>query len=369
MIYRCTDAYYFHNLNTIGGVESHIYYLSKKYSDRDFCAVCHKGSDEQIARLRKNIRVIILDKEDRLECDTLFVAYNKGILSQCSARRVIFVIHSDYKALIKTGMFTEKAIAHDDRIDEILAVSKTAKQGWNDKDNVKVVYMPIILDPVEDPILLVSATRLSIEKGADRMRMLAEALDKAKVNYLWQIYTTKPEPINSKNVQFLAPRLDIADKMQIYDGLVQLSDCESYCISFQEALMRGVPIISTDLPILRQDMKVDDRYVIKLPFDMLNIDDQVERIRNIKKMKAAMPKYSPPKDRWDEYITETKSDYKTREVKVRATDGYKHKGITDRQLGYIPKPNEEWLVTMERYEELLSFERRTKTRLVELIEC
>lgn len=365
MIFKCNQAYYVHTLNSIGGIESHLWYLAKKYQDRDLCIVCSKGDRDQISRLRKYLRVIILDKNDRLECDTLFLTHNKTILNQCTARKKIMVLHANHKAYIESGLLKPSSIDHDDRIDEVIAVSNEAKRGWNDQDEVKVVYMPVELDIVNDPILLVSAMRSGSEKGIERMKALAKAMDDAGLNYLWQIYCNKPIDLQSSNVQLLPFRLDIANKLAIYDGLIQLSDHEAFCLVMQEALMRGVPVIMTDLPLL-DDMKLKDSQVIRMPFDMKDIREQIIRIRNIKKMKAAMQKYEPPVDTWDEYITETKSDYKTREIKVRATDAYKKNGITDRELKFIPVRGYEWTVTIQRYEELIDLEKRTKTRFIEL---
>ena len=35
MKYKTANAYYFRSLNTIGGIESHLYYIAQKYNQYD----------------------------------------------------------------------------------------------------------------------------------------------------------------------------------------------------------------------------------------------------------------------------------------------------------------------------------------------
>ena len=353
MNYKLNTVYHFEYLNKIGGTESHLYYLAKKYKDRDWVITTSQGSDiGQIARLSKLVPVIVLEKTDTIECERFFTAYNREILDRVTAKEVIFVSHANYVAQCEQGTMAKNTIEilkGDKRITRFVGVSKTAVKGFD----AEVVYMPIELDKYEEPILLVSATRLTPEKGLERMRALAKMLDDAKVNYLWHVYTNSDVTIDSPNVQFLPPRLDIVSKLPLYDGLVQLSDSEAFCISMQEALMSGVPLISTPLPVIEEDFHLDDRSVIIFPFDMKE-SGQIEKIRNIKKMKV--PKYSMPEDKWGELLTGKRKDskYQMKVYRVKANSLSYDRGITLMELGRVARPDEIFETIESRIDNLVN---------------
>ena len=57
MIYKCANAYYFRSINAIGGIESHLYYISKKYQDLDITVFYVDGDKHQISRLKLIITI------------------------------------------------------------------------------------------------------------------------------------------------------------------------------------------------------------------------------------------------------------------------------------------------------------------------
>ena len=71
---------YFKWLNTIGGIETWLYYLSELYKDLDITVIVGSGSLPQIERLEKNVRVLIWDGKQGYECEHLFVCW------RCSGR-------------------------------------------------------------------------------------------------------------------------------------------------------------------------------------------------------------------------------------------------------------------------------------------
>ena len=58
-----TNVFYISHFNVIGGIETYIYELAKKYHKYDITVVYSSGDSKQIARLRKYVRVIKLGKE------------------------------------------------------------------------------------------------------------------------------------------------------------------------------------------------------------------------------------------------------------------------------------------------------------------
>lgn len=93
-----------------------------------------------------------------------------------------------------------------------------------------------MLEKPKKVLNLISATRLTEEKGRDRMIKLGNILNNAEIPYLWTIFTNDSRKIQNDNIVYMPPRLDIIDYIANADFLVQLSDCEAYCYSVVESL-------------------------------------------------------------------------------------------------------------------------------------
>lgn len=358
MIYKCSNAYYFRSLQAIGGIESHLYYIGKKYGKKYDISVFYNDAEaNQLARISKYVRCIQIDKTDVIHCNTLFVCFNREILNQVVAKKTYLVLHGDYKDMVKRGQLNETNLPIDKRVDGYLGVSQLVCDSFEELTGVKPinVYEPVELDKIDKPLLLVSATRLTAEKGWNRMVQLAEKLDENNVNYQWFIYTnTVKKP--TKNMVFLQPRLDITNLVGGYSAYVQLSDNEGYCLSIVEALTRGVPVIATDLPVLKE-LGLNDKNSIILPMDMSNIP--VDRIKNITDLKFT---YKQPKDKWEQMFDTEFVGYE--EVKVRILPGFR---LFDTHLNRYPSPGETVTVPLRRYEQYLKYEEKTKKKIVELV--
>lgn len=355
MIYKTSNAYYHRSINKIGGIESHLFYLVKKYQ-YDIIIFFHKCDEEQLRRLKRYCRCVQLKDDDIVECDVLFTTYGmtSSVMNQFEAGKVYYIVHADYLDQIAKGTLPLNACDQNYRVDKYLSVSKVAQKGF--KHPSEVIYMPIDLEVYDEPIMLLSATRLSQEKGYARMRKLAEILDQQGVNYLWDIYTSSTNiRFNSPNVRVFPSRIDIVSKMPIYDALVQLSDSEAYCVAIHEAMQCGLAIISTPIPLIEE---LNAKGVV-LPFDMEDID--IDAIKNIKKVKQ---KYSPIEDRWDDYLVHSPSRHQ--KVRVRATSIWKEKSIRDVELNRIPNPNEEYEIDIDRYYYLLDRGKKKNRVYIEL---
>ena len=96
------------------------------------------------------------------------------------------------------------------------------------------------------------------EKGVDRMKLFAKALDDARIPFTWEIFTTGSSArFDSPNVFLRPSRLDVRPHIAAADYLVQLSDTEGYPYSVLEALCLGTPVIVTDFPSARELQLVD----------------------------------------------------------------------------------------------------------------
>lgn len=367
MNYTCGNAFYFANLNAIGGAESFFYYMARKYANKyDMIVFYRNGDEKQVERLKKYTRCIRLEKKDHVTCDKIFVNYVRDILEQCDAKERIFVIHADYKDMIKRGQFSTARLPIDSRIDKYVGVSQLVCDSWKELTGIEAenLYEPVVLDKGQKMLTFISATRLTKEKGWDRMVKLARYLDANDVKYTWFVYTKQNgmHKLPSKNMIFCEPTLDVTELMPNFDAYIQLSDNEGFCLSIAEALIMGVPVICTDLPVLRE-LGLDDSNSIRLNMDMTDIP--LERIKKINELEFT---YSPPEDKWDDILSHQENIYDRNKLyRVRATEAYANRKLIDSQLRCIPKAGTEFRVDYYRLIFLLG-ENRYKDVFVELID-
>ena len=331
------NIFYFRMLNAIGGIETFFYYLAKKYSDWDITIYYSVGDPEQVKRLKKYVRVKKY-RGEHIVCEKAFFNFNLDIIDNVEAKEYIQIAHGDYKAM---GI---RPNTHP-KITKYLGVSQQVCNTFKEVTghDTQLVYNPIEIEKPKKVLNLISATRLTKEKGKDRIKKLAQILDNAGIPYIWTIYTDDINAISNPNIIYRKPRLDIIDFVANADYLVQLSDNEGYCYSVVEALMVGTPVIVTDCPVFRE-IGVNETNGFILDFNLSKVP--------VKEIYKGLPKfkYKPKQDNWKEILAEGKSTYaeeKHKMVKVKAISNY-----YDIQLNRSVKINEVYEVTMERAEEL-----------------
>lgn len=297
------NVFYFNNINSIGGVETFFHYLAKKYCNYDIAVFYKTGDIKQIKRLQKYC-FCKQYKGEKIKCKKAFFNYSKDIINNIDAEEYIEIIHRDVKALGQWNIHP--------KITKWIGVSKLCCDSFKEvtgKD-CELIYNPVCLDTPQKILHLISATRLTKEKGKDRMIKLAELLDKARIPYLWTIFTNDINTINNPNIVYMQPRLDILDYIADADYLVQLSDDESFCYSVVEALSVDTPVIVTDCPVFKELGVIDGKNALICDFDMSNVDVQKIYDLGIKYSKQCTFNYNVPKDTWGEELIKGKKEYK-----------------------------------------------------------
>lgn len=291
------NIFYFTHINRIGGVESFYWYLAQKYQDWDIVIVYKTGDQDQIQRLRQFVRVVKFTGE-RIKCKKAFFNYTTDIIDSVEAEEYIQIIHGDYKGFNIRPIIPPK-------INKLIGVSQLVCDTFKELMSVEIdmVYNPIVVQKPKKVLNLISATRLTKEKGRERMIKFADALDKSEIPYVWTIYTDNGEIINNPNIVYRKPRLDIINFVANADYLVQLSDHEGYCYAVVEALTVGTPVIVTDCPVFRE-VGVNEKNGFILDHEMSEIP--------IKEIYKGIPKfdYKPPKDNWEKVLEKGDSQYK-----------------------------------------------------------
>jgi glycosyltransferase involved in cell wall biosynthesis len=332
------NVIYQSKFNAIGGTESFVYNLVKKYSaTHDLAVFYYRGAEAQLNRIRQYAPVIPYSGQD-IECDVLITGADNSIINTTQAKRIIHVVHADYKL---QGL-DPKQHMHP-RITEYVAVSEAAAKGWTELTGVpcKVIPNPLAIDKPKRVLRLISATRLTPEKGRHRIETLAQMLTDAGLPFQWLVFTNDTGGFKSPNIINVPPRLDLEPYIASADYLVQLSDSEACCYSVNEALTLGTPVIVTDIPSFREQGVEDGKTGYLLPLDMQGV--------NVKQLYNKIPRFDfePREDTWGDELQTGKSEY-TKALKerylVEATDAYQRLNTRDAILGRVLEPGEQFTV-------------------------
>lgn len=331
---------YFSHINSIGGVETFYYYLVKKYKNRDITIYYKRGDPNQIKRLSKYVRVRRYTV-GKIKCDKAIFNYSADIIDNVEANEYIQIIHADYAELRIRPNFSPK-------ITKFIGVSKYICEKFKEYTgrDIELCYNPIEVDEPKKILHLISATRLTEEKGRDRMVKLANELDKNKILYTWTVFTNDFSKIDNPNIIFREPKLEIIPYIAESDYLVQLSDTEAYCYSVAEALCVGVPVIVTDCEAFKE-IGVKDRvngFVLKHDMENIPVNEIVEGLKPFT--------YKPLKDEWGKILAKGKSTYAQDEkVLVECISNYYDLQL-DRPVGlreqlYMPNERADELVDLK----------------------
>lgn len=352
-----TNIFYFKSISEIGGIETFLYYLSKLYKNYDVTIIYDYANREQLARLKKNVKCIKFSGQE-IECEKAFFNYNLDIIDKVKAKEYYQIIHGDYKA-------TRIQCNTNAKITKYLAVSKIAGESFYQETGIKpeVIYNPLNIDKPKKILKLISATRLTNEKGYNRMFKLAKELSDKKIPFEWHVFTNKSD-IDSDFFIARKPKLNIINDIAEADYLVQLSDSEGYCYSIVEAMSVGTPVICTNIPVLKEiGVNKNNSYILNMDMSNINVDKIYKEIPKVTNYKA-------PECLLINYIDKIKSKYeeeKRMKYKVRALDTYKKMNIRDEQLNRVPEPGEEFIVSTDRLE-VLSGNNSYEVKFVEVVE-
>lgn len=333
-----TNIYYIGSVNVIGGIETFLYELARKYKDKDLTILYSNIDSNQLYRLQKYARCIKY-RGQKIKCKRAFFNNNVSIIDNIDAEEYIQILHGDYKALKWKPDTSEK-------INRYYAVSKSACNSFKELTGKEcgVCYNPVKVDKPKRILKLISATRLTKEKGKDRIEILANALNKANIPYVWLIFTDDDKAINNPNVFYMKPRLDVRDYIAQADYTVQLSDTEAYSYTVLESLILGVPVIVTPVPSF-YEQGINENNSIVIDFDMNNIP-----IKDIYEKEFNFT-YTPRKDGWDKLLLDGKNTYQeelNKKYLVEATDEYEKNYIVDKDLNRVPLKGEQWIINQVR---------------------
>lgn len=335
-----SNIVYMNYISEIGGVETFVYEMVKKYKNLDIAVVYKQGNNKQLERLKKYCRCYKHTNEE-IECDVAIINYDISIIDFINENAKIYqVVHGDYE----NKSYTMKPPTHE-RIYKYITITNYLFDSFKKitgRENVIMSYNPLTLED-NKKLVLFSATRLSPIKGKSRMIRLANELDRQGIDYIWYIFTNDEKAIPNENVIYMKPRLDVSYWLKQADYLVQLSDTEACSYSINEALYRNIPVIVTPLPYLKEIGVENGENAYILEFDCSNIEDVVKNIQNIPKFE-----FKKLEDKYKDLLKESKSHYEEdKKMKVKVKCVLKG-GYDDIKLKRHINENEEYIVDFER---------------------
>ena len=343
------NIFYIRDFSELGGVETFTWELVKKYKENDIAVVYKTAHPNQLKRVKQYCKAY-QHTNQKIKCKVAIINYDVSIIDYINEEAEIYqVVHGDYE----NSAYKWKPPTHK-RIKKYLTVTKYIEESFKritGLKNVSYCYNPLTIGKEPRKLVLLSATRLSPIKGKNRMIKLANALDNSGINYVWYIFTNDTNAIDSPNVIYCKPRLNIGWWFEQADYVVQLSDTEACSYTINEALYRNKPIIVTPLPYLEEIGVEDSKNAYIMNFDCSNIDDIVKKITNIPKFE-----FKKLKDNYDQIIVKGESHYeeeKNMKAKVKATDGFKGKYDNERstkESKVYPNVGDEWITSIERAE-------------------
>lgn len=261
---------YYSWVQQIGGVETFFYNFCTEMSEfYDIAILYDKCDSKQIQRLRRLVPCYH-NGDHKIMCDTLIIngIFDK-IPQKVDAKRKIRLVHT-----CKIEKYKILSVPKD--CDETIFVSEASRDSFNEKGKI-ISNIPGGIK-TKKALILISATRLTNEKGYDRMLKLADKFRKNDIPFIWFVFTAHNDKTFPEGFVKLPPTLDIKPYIAKADYLVQLSDVEAFCYSIQEALQLKVPVLTTPIKVLPEvGFKTGENGYI-VPFNIEEMSDEAIKI-------------------------------------------------------------------------------------------
>lgn len=293
-------------LSMIGGIESAIYNLCKTLGSKyDITFIYDTADQMQLFRLRKLVRCVKYDNQ-QINCDKfIFYGFNPTkILDTVTAKDIIQQICCDVEAV----NFRQKI---HPRVTQVFADSLASKKTFQKIHNpIKcgVLHNIFIKSEHKRVLNLMTASRLSWEKGYDRMKKMAKRMHELNIPFTWEVFTNDKPNENIDGLIFRESCLNVLDYMSNKDYGVQLSETESWCCTASEFLLAGIPMILTDFPSATEQVQDGvNGYILKR--DLSNLDLVIQKMYETKLVGFDYQILS--EEEWRKVLGQkSKSDYK-----------------------------------------------------------
>jgi glycosyltransferase involved in cell wall biosynthesis len=268
-------CFYYHHINSIGGVEIAILNLIEKlYTNYDITvAYTAPFSDiEMLIRMSKYAKIANLNHK-QIEVDTVVYCSIYCQKEKIKAKKQLRWVH---------GCFGDMRVnLPKEKIDNYIAVGKVCKEQldlqltgnkstliYNElNSSIGNLSEELILE--KKTLTLVTVSRISKEKGFERMLKVSEKIK--NVDYVWHIvgegfdknYENYIKKIAPENWVFHGKLENPFPYIKNADFLLQLSDYEAFGYVLLESLVLGTTVITTDYSSASEMINQTNGYIVK----------------------------------------------------------------------------------------------------------
>jgi glycosyltransferase involved in cell wall biosynthesis len=298
-------------VSKIGGVETWLYEFFKEYSKKYEILFIYKEADNsQLLRYKKFIRCVRFNNQ-KFECNKYICASNQDNIAENIDSIDNFyglIIQADYEAMNWTYRQHPKTNVH-------IAVSEVAKNGCKKyiKD-CKIIYNLLNLDKPKKVLNLITATRVSKEKGFEEMKLIAKRLMQLEKNNLWNVFVDNVPNEKLEGLMFRQCVLNDIDYIANSDYYITCAKTESWGYSVAKALALGIPVVAIEYPALYEQGLIDgvNGFIIKK--DLSNLDEVIEKMYN-SNLKGFKYEKKDNLKQWEELLqlVKKKTEYKYQE--------------------------------------------------------
>ena len=259
-------VFYYNWVREIGGVETFFYNFCRKMAKYyDICIIYDRYAVKQLARLQR-VAQCVKNGVHKIQCDTLII---NGIFDtmpqKVTAKQTIRLVHT-----CRIPSYGIVKVPED--CDRKIFVSKASMESFSEKGDV-INNLPGEISG-EKALILISATRLTEEKGYNRMLKLADRFRKLNIPFLWLVFTAHNDRKFPEGFVKLEPTLNIEPFLAKCDYVVQLSDVEAFCYTIQEALQLKKPVLTTPINVLPEVGFKKGKNGWTIPFNVDEMSDE-----------------------------------------------------------------------------------------------
>ena len=328
---------FFRPLYSLGGTEIAMLNLVTKLKGyKIYIGYSDETSDQHLLdRFTKYAEVVNLNEIESINVDTFITCsahYNLvEAVKKVHAEKTILWIH--HLVNVETTVLAQKE--ETDKLDSIITVSnttaKTLKEVFpNLKNKIKAIYNIIDEDEIKNSadkplkkklklsneLNLVTVSRVCKEKGFERMIHLAKFLREKNINFKWFIIGGNYYKDEFNRIKKLYE--EFKDNFEWFgfidnphnivkqcDYSVLLSDDETWGLVLTEAMMIGVPCITSDFKVAFEQIKDQNNGIILSNELTDTYSERIDDIINNKdKYKKAVKNFKYKNDaiirKWDE---------------------------------------------------------------------
>lgn len=337
---RTQVVLYRKHIPMVGGLFTFIMNFIDSLRDAyDIAVVCEDIRQERMMQLLPKVRVITGRDQKTIYCDTLIIlSFLDHKPTNIIAQKVVRMCHA---------CKTDPSWKIPKDYDELVYVSKAAADSHGDPDGKVLHNLNTI--KTKEPLLLVSATRLpATDKGdiENRMRKLADKLNKAKIPFVWLNFSDGGLQHPPKNFHNVGVSFDMPSIVKTATYSVILSDCECWPYALLESLMANTPVICTPFESAKEMGVIDGKNGYIVPFDM---DFDVTKLLDIPQFEFEYDNEAI-RQQWVEILGNTKPrhDYKPGKMVMTKVIGDYYDMLLQRDVS----KGMELIMTAERAEQV-----------------